>query len=108
MSDKSTSSQDKVNSLAHLVQTTGNHLSHTHRHFLQLKQSVSGEAGKFNYEHAQTHLEGAIEHVQKIVDHLNTNYPKEAQELKELEQTVPRTDEKSRVVKKMAGIMKNK
>jgi hypothetical protein len=103
----STSNQDKVNTTAHLLQTTGNHLSHTHRHAVAEGKSITDEAGKFNHEHMMTHLEGAIEHVQKLTDHLNANYPKEAKELKTLEQTVPRTDEPTRIVKKMSKIGQN-
>ena len=108
MSDTSTSNQDKVNTTAHLVQTIGNHLSHTHRHFQQMLKSQTKAQRDFNADHANTHLNGAIEHVQKLTDHLATNYPKESKELKTLEQTVPRTDQTTSVIKKMAKIGQNK
>jgi len=32
----------------------------------------------FNGEHARTHLDGALEHVGKLTEHLKDNYPAEA------------------------------
>ncbi len=88
---KSTSVQDKHNTTAHLIETTGHHLAHSSRHLDQLKKSKSKAQRDFNHEHLDTHLKGGIEHVQKLMNHVKTNYPEVGKELGKLEGTVPRS-----------------
>jgi len=110
----SASNQDKVNTLAHLVNTAGHHISHTIRHLEQLKHSVTPEQRKFNLDHLETHANGAAEHVQKIINHLKDNYPAEARELAQLEATIPVTgkpdglEARQRIIKKAAAIAQGK
>lgn len=103
---KSTSDQDKVNTLAHLVNTAGHHISHTIRHLEQLKKSVTPEQRKFNLDHLETHANGAAEHIQKIMNHLKDNYPAEAKELAQLEATIPETGKPDNLEKRQAIIKK--
>jgi len=93
MGNKSTSHQDKVNTTSHLIETAAHHLAHTKRHAVQLAKSKTKKERDFNHEHLTTHLNGAIEHVGKIMGHVKANYPSEAKELSRLEKTVPRSSD---------------
>jgi hypothetical protein len=109
----STSNQDKVGTLAHLVNTAGHHISHALRHAEALKRSVTPQQREFNLDHLITHANGAAEHIQKIMNHLNDNYPAEAQELAKLEATIPVTgkpdsiEKRQAIIKKAAAIARN-
>lgn len=98
---------DKINTTAHLIETTSHHLAHTKRHEVQLKKA-EGKSRDFNHEHMTTHLDGAIEHNQKLINHINANYPKEARELRDLEGTVARTTVESAVVRAGNLMARNK
>lgn len=89
---KSTSNKDKIATTAHLIETTGHHLSHTSRHVDQLAKSKTKAQRNFNLEHIKTHLDGGIEHVQKLMKHMQSNYPAEGKELGKLQDTVARSD----------------
>lgn len=103
----STSQQDKINTTAHLIETTGHHLAHTKRHSVALRNSTTKAERDFNHDHLDTHLNGAIEHVQKIMDHMKTNYPAIGKELDTLEATIPMS-ERERVLKKASTIGQGK
>jgi len=62
---------------AHLVQTICNHLAHTIRHVQAMADDPAEKVRGFNGEHARTHLDGALEHVGKLTEHLKDNYPAE-------------------------------
>jgi hypothetical protein len=74
----SVSEDAKTATTAHLVQTTCNHLAHTIRHVQAMADDPAPEVWDFNAEHARTHLDGALEHVGKLTNHLRDNYPAEA------------------------------
>lgn len=97
MSKKSTSPQDRVNTTAHLIETTAHHLGHTKRHAEKLHTAKSKPERDFNQAHLDTHLDGGIEHIQKLMDHVKNNYPAEGKELSKLENTVPRSAVKQRI-----------
>lgn len=97
---KSTSNKDRTATTAHLVETTAHHLSHTMRHAEQLKKSKTKAQRDFNQEHMDTHLKGGIEHVHKLMNHLQTNYPAEGKELQKLQDTVPTIGDRVRAVHK--------
>lgn len=109
----STSNQDKVATLAHLINTAGHHISHTIRHIEAMKRSVTPEQRKFNLDHLETHANGAAEHIQKVMNHLKDNYPAESAELAKLEATIPVTgkpddiEKRKDIIKKAAAIARN-
>ena len=74
----SVSRDAKTATTAHLVQTTCNHLAHTIRHVTAMAEDPAPDVWGFNAEHARTHLDGALEHVGKLTEHLEDNYPAEA------------------------------
>lgn len=74
----SVSRDAKTATTAHLVQTTCNHLAHTIRHVTAMGEDRAEAVWDFNAEHARTHLDGALEHVGKLTNHLRDNYPAEA------------------------------
>jgi hypothetical protein len=72
-------SQDaKTATTAHLTQTICNHLGHTIEHVKAMQDDPAPKVREFNGEHARTHLDGAIEHVGKLTEHLTDNYPLES------------------------------
>lgn len=97
---KSTSNKDKVASTAHLVETTAHHLSHTLMHAQQLKKSKTKAQRDFNQEHMDTHLKGGIEHVGKLMNHLQSNYPAESKELTKLQSAIPTVGDRVKAVHK--------
>ena len=74
----SVSDQAKTATTAHLTQTICNHLGHTIAHVKAMGDDPDPEVRKFNWEHARTHMDGAIEHAGKLTHHLRDNYPDEA------------------------------
>lgn len=102
---KSPGQSQKAATTAHLIETTAHQLAHTKRHFDQLKKDKTNGQKKLDYEHAATHLNGGIEHVQKLLVHLKSNYPKEGKELSMLENTVAQSGTASPKTKaKIKGI----
>lgn len=87
--DKSPGPHEKVSTTAHLLNTTGHHLAHVQRHLEALKKSKTPQQKALNQDHAMIHLKGGIEHVQKVMNHLKSNYPAEGKELAKLETTIP-------------------
>lgn len=85
--DKSANPKQKAATTAHLIETTAHQLAHAKRHIDSMKTS-KGAANKLDLEHADTHVDGGIEHVQKLMKHVKSNYPAEAGELGNLEKTV--------------------
>ena len=94
--DKSVNSQQKSATTAHLLETTGHQAAHTQRHLLALRKS-KGKARALDQEHAETHMAGTIEHTQKLMAHIKSNYPSEGKELGKLQDTVARSDVGARV-----------
>ena len=74
----SVSKDAKTATTAHLTQTICNHLAHTLRHVTAMGEDPDPDVWGFNAEHARTHLDGALEHVGKLTEHLEDNYPAEA------------------------------
>ena len=88
--DKSPSRTAKVNTTAHLINTAGHHLAHTQRHLKKLvKGGGTSKEQALDKDHAMTHLNGGLEHVQKLMSHMKSNYPAEGSELQHLEDTIP-------------------
>jgi hypothetical protein len=73
----SVSTDAKTATTAHLVQTTCNHLAHTIRHVQAMAEDPDPDVWEFNWQHGRTHLDGAMEHVAKLGQHLADNYPAE-------------------------------
>lgn len=105
--EKSASPQQKASTTAHLVETTAHQLAHTKRHMVAMKTS-KGKAQALDYDHASTHLDGSIEHVQKLVKHIQSNYPSEGKELGKLQDSVARSDVGQRVKDAHQAIKKGK
>lgn len=93
---KSANNLQKASTTAHLLETTAHQAAHTQRHLLALRKS-KGKAKALDQEHAETHMNGTIEHVQKLMQHVQSNYPTEGKELTNLQDTVARSDIGSRV-----------
>ena len=94
--EKSANPQQKSATTAHLLETTAHQAAHTQRHLLSLKKS-KGKAKALDQEHAETHMGGTIEHIQKLMTHIKSNYPSEGKELGKLQDTVARSDVGARV-----------
>ncbi len=104
---KSPGQQQKVATTAHLIETTAHQLAHTKVHLDQLKKDKSSKQKKLDYDHAYTHLNGSIEHVQKLLVHLKSNYPKEGKALSQLENTVAQSSQPTAATKvKVTAIAK--
>lgn len=95
--EKSPSHADKVRTTAHLIATVGNELGHTTRHIKTLDGSKTPKQKALNQSHAEKHLKSAVEHTQKLMDHLTSNYPAEGKELSKLEDTIARPTVKQRI-----------
>lgn len=103
--DKSASALQKASTTAHLIETTSHQAAHTKRHLVALKKS-KGKAAALDHDHAMTHMDGTIEHVQKLMQHVQSNYPSESKELGKLQDTVARSDVGKRVKAAHAAIKK--
>ena len=66
---KSVSTDAKVATFAHLLQTLLYHEAHAKRHAEVMLNPDPDPVWKFNYEHAHTHLKGAVEHAYKLAQH---------------------------------------
>lgn len=76
---RSLSSDAKVATTAHLLQTVFYHMGHAKRHTETMRVKPGAPAvWDFNAEHAERHLDGAAEHVFKLARHLRDNYPEVA------------------------------
>jgi hypothetical protein len=82
---KAVSDDAKVATYAHLLQTILYHAAHAKRHALLMTGPSPDAVWKFNWDHAATHSEGAIEHCFKLAKHLTDNYPETAAWFEELE-----------------------
>jgi hypothetical protein len=80
----SVSTDAKVATFAHLLQTMLYHLSHAKRHAALMLNPDPPAVWRFNWDHANTHLHGAQEHAHKLAKHVLENYPEEARWLKQL------------------------
>jgi hypothetical protein len=87
--EKSPGPQHKTSTTAHLLETAGHHLGHADRHFTKLSTDKTAKQKALDYDHGTTHLRGGIEHIQKLIDHVKSNYPSEAKELAKLEENMP-------------------
>jgi hypothetical protein len=81
---RSVSTDAKVVTFAHLLQTLLYHEAHAKRHAAAMLDPDLDAAWKFNYDHAHTHLEGAFDHCYKLARHIEDNYPDEARWLADL------------------------
>jgi hypothetical protein len=82
---KSVSTDAKVVTFAHLIQTLLYHLAHAKRHAALMLDPDPDAVWRFNYEHAYTHLKGAFDHTYKLAHHIQDNYPDEARWLADLD-----------------------
>ncbi len=89
--DKSPGNPEKVSTTAHLLETAGHHISHAHEHLKTLSKPQSPKQRALNQEHALTHIKGGVEHVQKLVDHIQSNYPAEAKAYNSLKESQPQS-----------------
>lgn len=73
-------------STAHLLHTIGYNVVHAMRH-LDEASNVDKKPGDrmFDIQHAQNHIAEAQEHVIKLSQHLEKNYPAEGAELKKMD-----------------------
>lgn len=106
--DKSASPAQKAATTAHLLETTAHQLAHTKRHLVSLRKSKNARAKALDMDHADTHMDGGIEHVQKLMSHMKANYPAEGKELDNLQNTVARSDIGKRVQNAHKAIKKLK
>ena len=90
--DKSASPKQRASTTAHLMETTAHQLAHTISHLKPLKKKLKDPEAMLDWEHAMTHLKGGIEHNDKLMHHMDSNYPKEARELRSLQSSVSRSD----------------
>lgn len=105
--DKSVTSEQKSATTAHLIETAAHHAAHSQRHLLALRKS-KGKAAALDQEHAETHMNGTIDHVQKLMAHVQSNYPAESKELGKLQDTVARSDIGAKVKSAHQEIKKKK
>ena len=82
---KSVTTDAKVATFAHLLQTLLYHEAHAKRHALLMLDPDPDAVWRFNYDHAHTHLKGAVEHAYKLAQHVQDNYPDEAKWLNDLD-----------------------
>jgi hypothetical protein len=82
----SVSTDAKVATFAHLLQTLLYHMAHAKRHAAVMLDPDPAAVWTFNADHAETHLDGAQEHAYKLSRHLRDNYPEEAKWLKLLDE----------------------
>ncbi len=80
----SVSKDAKVATFAHLLETMLYHLAHAKRHSEQMISPDPVAVWEFNYDHAEQHIKGGLEHAFKMARHLRDNYPEEAKWLKKL------------------------
>lgn len=85
----STSATDMAATTAHLIQTSGHELGHVAAHVAQAQKSKTKKAVAFNLEHADRHVKGAQQHIQKVIDHIMGNYPTIGKQMTKLEQATP-------------------
>lgn len=95
--EKSVSRKQRASTTAHLTETTAHQLAHTVRHMKALKGHMRTPEEQLDWEHGMTHLKGAIEHNEKLMHHMDSNYPMEAKELRSLQNSVSRSDVKETV-----------
>lgn len=88
---KSLNNDNKTATTAHLVSTVANELAHVHTHHTERMKATDATNRKFHDEHIDKHLVSAIEHTQKLHDHIKDNYPKEHKAIDELEKVRPET-----------------
>jgi hypothetical protein len=81
---KSVTTDAKVATFAHLLQTTLYHLAHAKRHAALMLDPDPAAVWRFNWDHAAAHLKGAREHAHKLAKHVLDNYPEEARWLTQL------------------------
>jgi hypothetical protein len=81
----SVSTDAKVATFAHLLQTVLYHLAHAKRHAAVMRDPDPDAVWRFNYDHAHAHLKGALEHYYKLARHIYDNYPDEAKWLSDLD-----------------------
>lgn len=74
----------RVATFAHLLQTILYHEAHAARHAKALLAGRDGPAWDFDADHTQVHLDGAAEHIGKLISHVRDNYPAEARYLARL------------------------
>ena len=98
--DKSADPKQKAATTAHLLNTAAHQIAHVKRHMVSMKRT-KGRAQTLDYEHAMTHLDGGIEHVQKVINHVKSNYPAEGKEMAALESTIPTTSTQTNVMQKV-------
>jgi hypothetical protein len=67
---------------AHLIETVLHQLTHAKRHADQMLKPDPMLVWKFNADHAQNHLKGAQEHIDKLSEHVVENYPGEGRWLR--------------------------
>jgi hypothetical protein len=75
----------KVATFSHLLQTVLYHQGHAMRHAQVMQRDDPGDSmWDFDAEHVARHTAGALEHVNKLAQHVDDNYPDEARWLAEL------------------------
>jgi len=95
--DKSPTKAHKAFTTAHLINTISTQLGHTKRHYKQLGKDKNAKAKALDYNHTGSHLDGGVEHAQKLIDHIKTNYPAEAKEFAKLQEDTPKMDLSKRI-----------
>jgi len=73
---------------AHLMETVLNELAHVRRHMDALKNPKNRADHVFNWEHADKHLNEAIDHQNRVMNHVEKHYPKEGGEIAVMKQLI--------------------
>ena len=82
---KSTSPEAKAATFAHLLQTVMYDQSHAKRHADCMQKLEPEDEWRFNWDHAASHVDGALSHAFKLAHHVRDNYPDENKYLRELD-----------------------
>jgi len=82
---RSTSPASKAATFAHLLQTVLYDESHAKRHVTCMHKLEPEDDWRFNWDHAASHVDGALKHAFKLAHHIRDNYPEEEKYFKGLD-----------------------
>jgi hypothetical protein len=88
----SVSSTQPEMTTAHLAHTSAYNLAHVITHLDQAMKTKDPKDRDFNLEHVQHHVEEVRDHLERLIQHLRDNYPKEGKALDELDNAIADTN----------------